>query len=51
MGDGFIAGTIFGICLGIFLCLVALLLMCWGYSEGKEAAARAMAPPVEEAQK
>ena len=53
MDDGFIAGTIFGICLGVFLCFSALALMCWGYTEGKEAAARAATPPtvVEEAQK
>ena len=52
MSDGFIAGTIFGICLGVFLCFSALALMRWGYTEGMEAAARAATPPaVAEAQK
>ena len=52
MNDGFITGVIFGIALGVLLCFGALALMCWAYTEGKEAAVSAATPPaVEQVQK
>lgn len=51
MNDGFLSGVVVGMCAGASLCILVLALICWGYSMGKEAGAKATTATVEEAQK